>query len=420
LSPIIRAADRTFGSLRVRNFKLFISGQMVSVTGTWMQTVALGWLVLEMTGSGVAVGVLLALQFTPMLLLGLWGGVFADGHDKRRTLMATQLAMASVAAALWAVTWSGVATLWIVYGLVLLQGLITVIDNPTRQTFVPEMVGKDLVANAVGLNSAVFNAARIVGPSVAGLIIATVGTEWAFLVNTFTFAAVLFALKAMDPEQLSRAPRTARSSGQIRAGLAYVWKERQLRYTILTVAVFSLFALNFSVLLPLMARYTFDRGAGAFGFLTSMMALGAVIGALVSAARRRPTKRVLVGSIGIFGVLALVASAAPSLPVFAVLLIPIGAASITFISTANATLQLNSDPTMRGRVMALHGLVFLGSTPLGSPLIGWIAEVFGPRVGLGLGGAVSLATAGVAVLVLKRGQIEKRLRLMIPALARTS
>jgi MFS family permease len=407
----LRAAQRTFGSLKVRNYRLFITGQLVSVTGTWMQTVALGWLVLRLTGSGVAVGVNLALQFLPMLLFGLWGGLVADRFDKRRTLIHTQAALAVLAAALWAITFAEVAELWMIYGLSLLIGFVTVVDNPTRQSFVTEMVGSDLVSNAVSLNSAVFNASRIIGPAIAGVIIATVGLPWAFFVNAISFAAVIGGLRAMDAARLLQPAPATRERGQLRAGLRYVWQHPRLRYTIMLVAVVATFGLNFSVVLPLIARFTFNEGAGAFGFLTSMMALGALIGALVSAHRRRPTRRLLIGSAALFGGLTCLAALAPSLPVLAAILVPIGAASITFIATANSTLQLNSSPVMRGRVMALHGLVFLGSTPFGGPLIGWLSETFGPRAGLAAGGSLCLLAALGAIVAIKRGDIERRWRL---------
>ena len=378
-----------------------------------MQTVALGWLVLSLTGSGVAVGVNLALQFLPILIFGLWGGLVADRFDKRRTLMRTQAAFALLAGALWALTLSGVAELWMIYGLSLLIGTVTVIDNPTRQSFVTEMVGADLVANAVSLNSAVFNASRIIGPAVAGVIIATVGLPWAFFINAVSFAAVIAGLRAMDPARLLRPEPAICEGGQVRAGLRYVWGVPRLRYTVLLVAIVATFGINFSVVLPLFARFEFHEGAGAFGFLTSMMALGALVGALVSAARKRPTRRLLIGSAAVFGGLSSAAAFAPTLPVLAMLLVPIGAASITFIATANATLQLNSSPAMRGRVMALHGLVFLGSTPLGGPAIGWISETFGPRTGLATGGVICLLAALAAIAAIKRDAIGQRLRMVV-------
>lgn len=415
MTPIRRAADRTFGSLHIRNYRLFVSGQLVSMTGTWMQTVALGWLVLRLTDSGVAVGVNFALQFLPMLVFGLWGGVLADRFDKRRILLRTQSVMALLAFVLWALTITDVAQLWMIYSITFLTGMTTVVDNPSRQAFVTEMVGRDLLPNAISLNSAVFNASRIIGPAIAGVIISTIGLPWAFLVNAGTFIAVILALRAMDAALLHRGARVAREPGQVRAGLRYVWRTPRLRGTVALVAVVATFGLNFSVVLPLIARFTFGRGAGTFGFLTSMMASGALIGALVNAARPRPTKRWLIVSAGSFGILVTAASMAPSLPVLAVLLVPIGAASISFIAAANTTLQLHSDPDMRGRVMALHGLVFLGSTPLGAPLVGWASQVWGPRYGLAIGGiASSVAALGAAAAVfMKRrrsGRVDEEVR----------
>lgn len=414
ISSLRKGAGRTFVSLNVRNYRLFISGQLVSVTGTWMQTVALGWLLLRITDSGFAVGLNLALQFLPMLLFGMLGGVLADRFDKRRLLVSTQSAMAVLALILFTVTQLDVVTPLMIYGITLLLGFTTVVDNPTRQAFVTELVGGDLVSNAVSLNSAVFNASRIIGPAIAGVAIGTIGLSWVFLVNAFTFLAVIVALLAMDPERLHTGTPQPRARGQVREGLRYVWSTPRLRYTLLLVAVFSTFGLNFSVVLPLFARFTFGRGAAAYGLLTSMMASGALAGALVSAARRRPTRRILIASAGSFGLFATMAALSPTFPMFAVLLVGVGASSITFIAAANSTLQLGSAPAMRGRVMALYGLVFLGSTPFGGPLIGWISETWSPRLGLGLGGTMTAAAAAAALVFIKRDRIEERLRDIVP------
>jgi MFS family permease len=405
MSPIVRAVNKTFSSLHIRNFRLFLVGQLISMTGTWMQTVALGWLVLTMTNSGVAVGVTLALQFGPILLGGLWGGLLADRFDKRRILIRTQSAAGIVATALFAISISEIATLPMIFFLTFLLGCVTAIDNPARQSFVTEMVGPDHVTNAVSLNSAVFNASRIIGPAFAAVVIATIGLPWAFLFNGLSFAGVIAAMFLMDPSALHREPPVQRGRGQLRAGLRYVWVKPELRYTVLLVAVVATLGLNFSVVLPLMARFVFDKGAETFGVLTSAMAAGALTGALVSAARTRPTRRLLLGSAAAFGALTISAAAAPTLSVLTLLLPFVGAASITFIATANATLQLNSGSAMRGRVMALHGLVFLGSTPLGGPLIGWISEEFGARAGLAVGGAATLVAAVGLAALLRRGKV---------------
>lgn len=410
MSPIARAARKTFSSLSERNFRLFVTGQLVSMTGTWMQTVALGWLVLELTGSGVSVGITLGLQFLPMLMFGMWGGLLADRYDKRRILMFSQTAMGIVAVALFALSATESATIELVYLLTFLTGCATALDNPARQAFVTEMVGSEEVANAVSLNSAVFNASRILGPAAAGVLITTVGIPPSFLINGVSYLAVVGALMLMDPTVLRRRAPAERSKRQVREGLAYVWRTPRLRYTILMMLLVSTFGINFSVVLPLMARFAFDKGAAAFGILTSSMAVGALVGALVNAARAKPTRRLLIGSAASFGALVVLASLAPSMTVLALMLVPIGTATITFIATANTTLQLTSSDDMRGRVMALHGLVFLGSTPIGAPIIGWISETWGPRVGMATGGAVSLGVALLAMAVIRREEIVGLLR----------
>jgi len=390
------ATVNTFRSLGNRNYRLFFTGQLVSVVGTAMQVVAQSWLVLTLTQSGVALGVTAALQFLPMLILGVWGGVVADRCDKRRVLIATQVGLAVLALALWALVVTGVVALWMVYVLALLLGLVAVVDMPTRQAFVTEMVGGGEVPNAVGLNSAVFNTGRLVGPAVAGVIIAGLGVAPCFLVNALSYAAVVAGLCAMRPDELFRQPPVAAGPGQVRAGLLYVWSTPALRSTILLVAAVGTFGLNFAVGLPLLARFALDGGPRLYGTLSSAMALGSLIGALVIAGRARPTRRMLVGAAAAFGASTVVAAASPTPLAVGLVLVPTGVAAMLFLATANSTLQLTSDPAMRGRVMALYGLVFLGSTPLGAPLVGWVSEVWGARVGLAAGGTVTLLAAGVA------------------------
>jgi MFS family permease len=393
----VRALSRkTFSSLRIRNYRLFFFGQLVSMSGTWMQSVAQAWLVLKLTGSGVALGVVTALQFLPILLFGVWGGVIADRVDKRRALIVTQICMAGVAAVLALVTATGIVELWMVYVCALLLGTANMVDSPTRQAFVTELVGPDEVANAVGLNSAVFNAARVVGPALAATLIVTVGIWPAFALNAASFLAVIVGLLAMRPAELFRQAPLARAKGQAREGLRYVWQSDTLRSTLLLVALVGTFALNFSITMPLMAKFVFDGGAGTYGLLTSLMGLGSMVGALVTAARSRPTARLLVGASVTFGFLMLVAAAAPTLPFELVVMPLFGAASITFMATANSTLQLNSSPEMRGRVMALYVLVFLGSTPIGGPIVGWVAQTWGPRASVALGGVACLVGAALA------------------------
>jgi MFS family permease len=396
------ATRRTFRSLRVRNYRLFFFGQLISLTGTWMQQVGQDWLVLRLTNRALPLGVTLALQFAPMLVLGAWAGVVADRLDKRRLLLATQTAMATLALVLGILTATGSVRLWMVYGLALLLGCATSFDMPTRQAFVSEMVGPDRVTNAVGLNSAVFNSARVVGPAVAGVLIAAVGIAPAFLINAVSYLAVIAGLLAMDPARLHRLPPVDRAGGQVRAGLRYVWSHPVLRSTIALVAVVGALGLNYRVALPLLARFTFGGSASAYGALASIMAAGAVLGALAAARRGRPSRALLLGSVAVFGLLSFAAAAAPTLLAEAVVLAPLGVASMTMLATANSTLQLAASPEMRGRVMALYGLVFLGSTPLGGVLGGWMAGQFGPRSILVLSGVSSLAAAGLAAALTRQ------------------
>jgi MFS family permease len=393
---------RMFRSLRVRNYRLFFFGQLVSLTGTWMQQVGQDWLVLRLTDRALPLGITLALQFAPMLVLGAWAGVVADRLDKRRLLLATQAAMASLALVLGVLTATGAIRLWMVYVLALLLGCATAFDMPTRQAFVSEMVGPDRVTNAIGLNSAVFNSARVVGPAVAGVLIAAVGIAPAFLINAASYLAVIAGLLAMDPARLHRLPPVDRAEGQVRAGLRYVWANPVLRSTIALVAVVGALGLNYRVALPLLARFTFGGDASAYGALASIMAAGAVVGSLAAARRGRPSRTLLLGSVAVFGALSFAAAAAPTLIAEAVVLAPLGVASMTFLATANSTLQLASSPEMRGRVMALYGLVFLGSTPLGGLLGGWMAGQFGPRSILLLSGVSSLAAAGLAAFLTRQ------------------
>jgi MFS family permease len=390
------ATRRTFRSLRVRNYRLFFFGQLVSVSGTWMQQVAQDWLVLRLTDRALPVGIATALQFAPILLFGFWSGLAADRLDKRRLLIGAQIAMAALALALGVLTATGAVRLWMVYVLAFLLGCATAVDMPARQAFVVEMVGPDKLVNAVSLNSAMFNSARVVGPAAAGVLIATLDIAPAFLLNSVSYIAVIAALLAMDTSRLHRAEPAPRSPGQVRDGLRYVWATPVLRSTLLLVAVVGTLSLNARVVLPLMARFTFEGGATTYGTLASVMAVGSVVGALGTARRARPTRALLLGAATAFGLTALAAAAAPTLGAELIALVLLGATSIAFLATANSTLQLSSSAHMRGRVMALYGLVFLGSTPIGSLVVGWLAEQFGPRSGLVLAGVGALAAAAVA------------------------
>ena len=395
MSRLAVASARTFRSLRNHNYRLFFFGQLVSLTGTWMQTVAQGWLVLRLTGdSGFALGLVTSLQFLPLLVAGPWGGVVADRFDKRSVLIATQSAMAVVAAALAAVTLTGVVELWMVYVGALLTGAATAVDSPTRQAFVVELVGPPDLPNAIGLNSALFNAARVLGPAAAGIVIRVADVGPCFALNAVSFLAVLGGLWWMRPDELVRQASITSGKRQVRAGLAYVRRTPVLRSTLLLVAVVGTLGFSANVVLALLAKVTFHGDAGTYALLTSAMGVGSLAGALVTAARTRPSRRLLVGSCLAFGLLLTASAAAPGLALAVPLLALAGAAGIAFLTTANSTLQLASEPAMRGRVMALYLLVFLGSTPVGGPLVGFVSEYFGPRFGLALGG---VATVGAAL-----------------------
>jgi len=401
------AGQRTFHSLRVRNYRLFFFSQLISLSGTWMQTTAQSWLVLNLTGesgAGFALGLMMALQFLPLLLFGVWGGVIADRLDKRKTLVWTQSAAAVLAVALWLIVLTGVVQLWMIYVLAFFLGVVTVFDNPARQAFVIEMVGPDDVTNAVGLNSAVFNGARLVGPAIAGVLIHAIGISPSFLVNALSFIPVVAALVAMRTRELHQRTPLPREKGQIREGLRYAWSSPVLRSTLLLVTVVATFGFNFIIVLPLLAKYEFHGGAGLYGTLFAVMAGGSLMGALVVAGRARPNQRTLVGSAVGFSLLAIVVSVAPNVIAAMVALVPMGAFSMVFIATANSTLQLETRHEMRGRVMALYALVFLGSTPIGGPIIGWISQQWGPRAGLFVGGVLSLLAAAWAVWGLRREQ----------------
>lgn len=397
LAALGRLANSTFGSLRVRNYRLYFIGQVVSVSGSWMQRVAQSWLVLHLTGSGVALGVVSALQFLPMLVLGAWGGVLADRIDKRRLLMVTQAVMGLLALALGTVTLTGQVRLWMVYLLALLLGLVTAADNPARQSFVMEMVGRRQLTNAISLNSTVFTGARVVGPAIAGILITLVGTGWCFVINALSFAAVVLALVAMDPAKLQRPVAAGRRRGQVMEGLRFVWSRSDVRVPLLVLAVVGTLALNWTVILPLLARNTFHGDASTYGLLFAVLGLGSLAGALFTAGRREPSASLLLISLGAFGLFMLAAALAPTLPLEIAALIPTGMAALAFQTTANALIQTRSDPALRGRVMAMYAVVFIGTTPIGAPIVGWVAQQYGPRAALVLGAAAILGTAAVAL-----------------------
>jgi MFS family permease len=396
------ALRRSFSSLAVPNYRRYFTGQLVSLSGNWMQMVAEAWLILTLTGSGIAVGALTAAQFAPFLLFAALGGLVADRVPKRRLLTFTQTAMALPALGLFAVTAAGVVAPWMVFVTAFVRGSINSIDNPARQSFVIEMVGADRVVNAVSLNSVIIQSARIVGPAFAGALIALFGVAPCFAINALTFGVMIVALHGMNPELLSPAPRAVRERGAVRAAIRYVAHTPALSIPLAMMAVVGALAFNFQTVLPLLAHFTFGHGASAYAALLAAMGVGSIVGALANGARGATGPRLLVASSAAFGVFGLVAAAAPTFPLEIVALIPLGAASIIFAAGINSQLQLAVDPAMRGRVMALYGIVFLGSTPIGGPLTGWLAETLGPRSGLVLAGLAALAAAMLAAVAFER------------------
>jgi MFS family permease len=374
----------------------------VSLIGTWMQTVALGWLVLQLTGSGTALGTVVAAQFLPILLLGPYGGLIADRMDKRRLLMATQAVLGATALALGALVVSGAVELWMVVVVAVVLGVVSACDNPARQAFSLEMVGPEQLRNAVSLHSVLVNVARAVGPAVAGLIIATAGTGICFLINAASYAAVLAALGTMETAALRPTPLAQRTPGQVREGMRYVGGTTDLLVPLMMLALVGTLAYEFQVVLPLMATGPFGGDAATYGVLTSAMGAGAIAGGLVVAGHGRTGLRPLTLAVAVLGVAIMAVAVSPTLPVAVVALAATGAASITFLATGSTSLQLASDPRFRGRVMALWTVAFLGSTPIGAPIVGAISEHLGPRAGLAAGAAACLAAAAVGALALAR------------------
>ena len=395
----------TFQALRNRNYRYYATGGVVSNTGTWMQRVAQDWLVLQLSGqSGTALGITTGLQFLPMLLLAPFAGTIADRYSKRKVLIATQSFMAVVGATLGILDVTGVVQVWHVYVLALLLGIGAACDAPARQSFVIEMVGRDDLANAVGLNSASFNLGRVIGPAVAGFLIVLVGTGPVFLINAASFAAVIVALAKMRPAELMPVPRAPRGRGQLLEGIRYVRGRPDLLMVMVVVFFVGTFGLNFQLTSALMATEVFGKGAGEYGLLGTVVAIGSLSGALLAARRGRPRIRLIVAAAVAFGVVEITAGLMPSYWTFMATLIPLGLCQMTMLNSANATMQLAVDPAMRGRVMALYMAVLMGGTPVGSPLIGALAETYGARWSLIGGGVISAGAALVAGAVLARHQ----------------
>jgi MFS family permease len=391
-----------FRSLSQRNYRRFAVGHTSSVIGTWMQRIGQDWLVLELSDSAVALGISMLCQFLPVLLLGVWGGVVVDRVDTRRLLIGTQATQAALAAALAAFTLTGTVTLPIVYALALGLGLVTVLDNPARQSFVAELVDTDDIVNAQSLNSMVNNVGRLVGPALAGVLIVLTGVGVTFAVNAVSFIAVLIGLLGMDVSALRPTERTVRGPGQAREGLRYVWRHPQLRATVILVAVVSVFGQNFRVVFPILATDVFEGDATTYGWLTAALGVGAVVGALASAATTVVTPGRLLWVAVAFAATNVGVAAAPTLGLALAAIALLGLVNIQVNTLARTILQVGSAPGIQGRVMAIHGLVFLGGTPLGGPLAGLLCELWGARTAMVLAGVACLLGAVAVVPMLRR------------------
>ena len=403
-AAVAGAARRTFAAMRFRNYRLYFFSQIVSFSGTWMQSLAQSWLVLELTGSGTALGTVVAMQFLPVLLLAPYGGMIADRFDKRRLIMCTQSMAGLLALTLGILTLTGVVELWMVYVLAAGFGAVTAIDNPSRQTFVMEMVGPADIANAVTLNSVVVNFARALGPAIGGVIIATVGIGECFIVNAASYLAVIIAVGLVRRSELHPATRTRRAKGQLREGFRYAWSTPVLRTTLIMLAIIGTLTYEFTTTLPMLAEFTFGAGSSGLAAMTTLMGLGAVVGGLAIAAGKPPTPQKLVAVAAMFGCTVLLVAVMPTITAVYIVMPFLGAASVGMISLSNATLQLNSDPQLRGRVMSLFSVALIGSTPIGGPIVGWIGEHIDPRVSLLVGGFAALAAAAYGRAALTRSR----------------
>jgi MFS family permease len=389
----------TFRSLGSFNYRLWAGGAFVSNVGTWMQRIAQDWLVLtQLTHrNATAVGVVMALQFGPHILLLPLTGFAADHFNRRRLLLATQASMGALALGLGILTVAGLVQLWHVYVFAFLLGCVTAFDSPTRQTFVSELVGEDELSNAVGLNSTSFNAARMIGPAIAGVLIASAGSGWVFVINAASFAAVLCSLCLLRVRELHLNPKALRTRGSFAEGFRYVWKRPDLKAVLVMIFFVGTFGLNFPIFISTMSVSVFHAGAGQYGLLTSMMAVGSVAGALLAARRAKTHLGILFAAAAVFGFGCALAAAMPNYWLFGLALGVIGISAQTFTTSANSILQLTTEPAMRGRVIAIFLAIALGSTPVGAPIVGWVADTFGPRWALGVGAASGFAAAMVGV-----------------------
>ncbi|MBX7069845.1 MAG: MFS transporter [Microthrixaceae bacterium] len=403
MTKLQRLSSETFSSLSVRNFRLFFAGQTVSQIGNWLTLVAQALLVLKITDSGFAVGLLTAFQFVPVLLLGAWAGLVADRSDKRKLLAGVQVFAMAQSFVLGALAFMDRPPLWAIYLVAMAGGVATAFDNPARRSFVVEMVDAERVNNAVGLNSALMTGSRVIGPALAGILIATVGYGWAFVVDGLTYIAVIVGYLRMNPAEIHRGPVTPRGKGQVRAGFRYAMGKPELRIPLVMMAIIGTLAFNFTVVMPLLIKETFGGSDSTFTWFFSVISVGSMVGALMSARRSEIVVRDVVVAAAAFGVLMLALAVTPNLPLAFIVGVLFGVASIGFMTASTSIVQVEADPSMRGRVLALQAMVFLGSTPIGGPIIGQVCDWWGPRAGVAIGGVATLAAAGYGFVASQRG-----------------
>ena len=404
MSKLKKISKETFSSLRVRNYRLYFIGQAISLCGTWMQSIGQAWLVLQITHSGTQLGLVIAVQTIPMLFLGPWGGVIVDRFPKRKILYFTQSISALLALLLGILVLTHNVHLWMVYVLAFSLGLVNSIDNPARQTFVPELVGKEGLTNAVSLNSIEVNLARVIGPAIGGILIASLGLAPLFILNGISFVAVLFALHMMDEKEFSQTEPVKKAPGQLKEGFRYVMSNPILLNTLIMMAIIGTLTYEFAVSLPLLAQFTFHGTAETYAIISVAIGLGSMLGGLYTASNKNRSQKNLVIAAFLFGIAVLLASIMPTLLLELLAIILVGFFSIIFLSNGNVILQLESKPEMRGRVMSLWAVAFIGSTPIGGPIVGWIGEHLGPRYGLLVGGVAALIAAYIGMRSLKKNK----------------
>lgn len=399
--PLLNQGRDTFSSLKVRNYRLYFIGQGISLSGTWMQVIGQSWLALQITHSGTALGLVIALQYLPLLVLAPFGGVVADRFHKRKILYVTQTCSGILALILAILVVTGAVKLWMIFVLAGLLGCVNSMDNPTRQSFIHELAGHDELKNAVSLNSTEVNLTRVIGPAIAAVVIATLGIGWCFFLNSASFAAVLVCLFLMHGSELEAVEPVARAKGQMRAGLRYVWTTPVLRDVLIMMAIIGTLTYEFGVTLPLLARFTFHGNASSYAWLTCSMGAGAVVGGLIAASRKSTAPRGLLWAAFAFGLMMLGVAAAPRFSVAVIAMALVGVFSIMFYALGNTVLQLESDQAMRGRVMSLWTVAFLGSTFIGGPVIGWIGGHASPRWAVAVGGMAAICAGAYGLIAMR-------------------